>query len=160
MRGFRLKGICFNPTIFKGVKNRMNYNKIAVAIDFSKQSLKAFERAIRIALNHDATLLIVNVVDTKSFGSIAAYDLKYAEQLVQDSKKELEKLKAEALAQGVTTIETLVAEGSAKKILTSLPEIDLIICGETGVNEVEKMMLGSIAERIVRYSTYDVLVVR
>ena len=150
----------FNPTIFKGVKIIMNYKKIAVAIDFSKQSLKALDRAVHIALNNDAALLLVHVVDTNSFGSIAAYDLKYAAQLKEDSKKELEKLAKDALAQGVSKIETLVAEGSAKKILTTLPEIDLIICGETGVNEVEKMMLGSIAERIVRYSTYDVLVVR
>ena len=138
----------------------MNYKKIAVAIDFSKQSLKALERAIHIALTNDATLLLVHVVDTHSFGSITAYDLKYADQLKVDSKTELEKLANNALTQGVTKIETLVAEGSAKKILTTLPEIDLIICGETGVNEVEKMILGSIAERIVRYSKYDVLVVR
>lgn len=138
----------------------MNYQKIAVAIDFSKQSLKALDRATHVALNHDAALLLVHVVDTNSFGSITAYDLKYAEQLKEDSQKELEKLKSDALAKGVSKIETLVAEGSAKKILTSLPEIDLIICGETGYNAVEKVILGSIAERIIRYSKYDVLVVR
>ena len=88
------------------------------------------------------------------------YDLKYGEQLKEESNKQLETLKADALAQGVTNVEILVAEGSPKKILTSLPEVELIICGETGYNEIEKMMLGSVADRIVRYAPYDVLIVR
>ena len=138
----------------------MNYKKIAVAIDFSKQSLKALDRAITIAKDNSATLLLVNVVDTKTFGSIAAYDLKYAEQLKVESEAELDQLKKQALEQGVPAVETLVVEGSPKEILTNLPEIELIICGETGYNQIEKMMLGSVAERIVRYSKYDVLIVR
>lgn len=138
----------------------MNYKKIAVAIDYSKQSLKALDRAIHIATDNGSTLLLVNVVDTVTFGSIAAYDLKYGEQLKEESNKQLETLKADALAQGVTNVEILVAEGSPKKILTSLPEVELIICGETGYNEIEKMMLGSVADRIVRYAPYDVLIVR
>ena len=138
----------------------MSYKKIAVAIDFSKQSIKALDRAITIAKDNGATLLLVNVVDTKTFGSIAAYDLKYAAQLKLDSETELDQLKKQALEQGVTAVETLVAEGSPKEILTTLPEIGLIICGETGYNQIEKLMLGSVAERIVRYSKYDVLIVR
>lgn len=138
----------------------MNYKKIAVAIDFSKQSLKALDRAITIAVDNGATLLLVNVVDTKTFGSIAAYDLKYAAQLKVESETELDQLKKQALEQGVPAVETLVAEGSPKEILTNLPEISLIICGETGYNQVERLMLGSVAERIVRYSKYDVLIVR
>ena len=138
----------------------MNYKKIAVAIDFSKQSLKALDRAITIAKDNGATLLLVNVVDTKTFGSIAAYDLKYAEQLKVESEAELDQLKKQALEQGVPAVETLVVQGSPKEILTNLLEIELIICGETGYNQIEKMMLGSVAERIVRYSKYDVLIVR
>ena len=137
-----------------------NYKKIAVAIDFSKQSLKALNRAITIAKDNDVTLLLLNVVDTKTFGSIAAYDLKYAAQLKIESETELDQLKKQALDEGVSAVETLVAEGSPKDILTKLPEIDLIICGETGYNQVERLMLGSVAERIVRYSKYDVLIVR
>ena len=138
----------------------MNYKKIAVAIDFSKQSLKALDRAILIAKNNQATLLLVNVVDTKTFGSIAAYDLKYAKQLKAESTEQLVQLKEKVLAAGVTNVEMLVEEGSPKDILTKLPEIDLIVCGETGYNQVERLMLGSVAERIVRYSKYDVLIVR
>ena len=44
-----------------------NYLKIAVAIDFSEQSLKALDRASQLAKEHNAILQLVNVIDTKSF---------------------------------------------------------------------------------------------
>lgn len=137
-----------------------NYNKIAVAIDFSVGADKAFQKAIKLAKDFKATLLIVNVVDTQSFGSIAAYDLKYAVELKEKATGELAKLKEIAINEGVTNVETLVEEGEAKAILTNLPDVDLIVCGATGFSKLEKILLGSVAEKIVRHSKYDVLVVR
>lgn len=138
----------------------MSYKKIAVAIDFSDQSKKALERAIEIAAKNEATLQLVHVVDTKTFGSIAAYDLKYAKELKKDAQEELEKLQNEVKASGVENVEVVVEEGSPKAILTSLPGIDLIVCGATGLNRVEKLMLGSVAERITRSASCDVFIVR
>lgn len=136
------------------------YKKIAIAVDFSQAANKAFQQAIKMAKTYEATLLIVNVVDTKSFGSIAAYDLKYAEDLKKRAKGKLEKLKEVAMNEGVKSVETLVEEGAAKAILTKLPEVDLIVCGAKGYSQLEKLVLGSVAENIVRRSKYDVLVVR
>lgn len=136
------------------------YKNIAVAIDFSAQSLKALDRAISIAKENEATLQLVNVIDTKSFGSIAAYDLKYAVELKEESLAKVEELKNKAVTDGVLTVEVVVEEGSPKKILTELPGVDLIVCGATGVNKIEKMVIGSVAERIVRLSKCDVLIVR
>lgn len=136
------------------------YNKIAVAIDFSEQSLKAFNRAINVAIESGAALQLVNVVDTKSFGSVPAYDLKYAEKLKEENLIQIEKLKNEAEAAGVANVEAVVEMGSPKVILTGLPDVGLIVCGATGVNQFEKMMIGSVAERIVRLAKCDVLLVR
>lgn len=136
------------------------YNKIAVAIDFSEQSLKAFNRAVNVAIESGATLQLVNVVDTKSFGSVSAYDLKYAEKLKEENIIQIEKLKNEAKAAGVANVEAVVEMGSPKVILTGLPDVGLIVCGATGVNQFEKMVIGSVAERIVRLAKCDVLLVR
>ena len=137
-----------------------NYKKIAVAIDFSDQSIKAFKRAVEIAKNNEATLQLVNVIDTKSFGAISAYDLKYANQLKIERLQKIEDLKEQALTLGVPDVEAIVETGSPKEILTQLPEINLLICGATGVSQIEKLVIGSVAERILRFAKYDVLVVR
>ncbi|MEA0565092.1 MULTISPECIES: universal stress protein [Lysinibacillus] len=137
-----------------------NYLKIAVAIDFSEQSLKAFDRANHLAIQHQAILQLVNVIDTKSFGAVSAYDLKYAEELKKENMLKMEKLEKEALQLGVNEVESIVETGSPKGILTQLPNVDLIVCGATGLNRMEKMMLGSVAEKIVRHALCDVLLVR
>lgn len=137
-----------------------NYHKIAVAIDFSEQSVKACERAVSFAIEYGATLQLVNVVDTKSFGSITAYDLKYAEKLKGENLLQIEEIKKKAQAAGVANVEVIVEMGSPKGILTQLPDVDLIVCGATGLNQLEKMVLGSVAERIVRHASCDVLLVR
>ncbi|KGR88776.1 MULTISPECIES: universal stress protein [Lysinibacillus] len=137
-----------------------NYLKIAVAIDFSEQSLKALDRANQLAKEHNAILQLVNVIDTKSFGAVSAYDLKYAEELKKENILKMEKLEKEALQTGVKAVESIVETGSPKGILTQLPQVDLIVCGATGLNRMEKMMLGSVAEKVVRHAHCDVLIVR
>ncbi len=144
----------------EGGKIAMNYKTIAVAIDFSKQSLKAYDRAIKLAIEYGATLQLVNVIDTKSFGAVTAYDLKYAEKLKEENFTKIEKLRIEAQAAGVTEALANVETGSPKSILTQLPTVDLLVCGATGLNQIEKMVLGSVAERIVRLASCDVLIVR
>lgn len=136
------------------------YQKIAVAIDFSELSLKAFERAINVANNYGATLLLVHVIDTKSFGSITAYDLDFAEKLMKESNTKLEELKNKAEQAGVSKVEVVVKEGSSKEILIELPDVDLIVCGAMGTNQIEKMLIGSVAERIARLAPCEVLIVR
>jgi nucleotide-binding universal stress UspA family protein len=135
------------------------YKKIAVAVDFSEGSKKALKKAVELAKKFQSTLLIVHVVDTKSFGSVAAYDLKYAAEMKEKAKAELEKWKEKAEKEGLEKVETLVEEEAAKTILTNL-DVDLMVCGATGLNKIEKWMLGSVAERIVRHSKCDVFVVR
>ena len=137
-----------------------NYLKIAVAIDFSEQSFKALDRANQLAKEHNAILQLVNVIDTKSFGAVSAYDLKYAEELKKENILKMEKLEKEALQTGVKEVESIVETGSPKGILTQLPQVDLIVCGATGLNRMEKMMLGSVAEKVVRHALCDVLIVR
>ncbi|RDV29950.1 universal stress protein [Lysinibacillus capsici] len=137
-----------------------NYLKIAVAIDFSEQSLKALDRASQLAKEHNAILQLVNVIDTKSFGAVSAYDLKYAEELKKENILKMKKLEKEALQTGVKEVESIVETGSPKGILTQLPQVDLIVCGATGLNRMEKMMLGSVAEKVVRHALCDVLIVR
>ena len=137
-----------------------HYRKIAVAIDFSKQSLKALDRATLVAKDNEASIQLVNVIDTKSFGSIAAYDLNYAEQLKEESMTKMDQLKNQVIAAGVPVVEVVIKEGSPKEILTELSGVELLVCGATGVTNLEKMLIGSVAERIVRSATCDIQLVR
>ena len=135
------------------------YENIAVAIDFSDQSKKALDHAKSLALDYGAKLSLVAVCDTNTFGTVEAYDPKYAQKLAAQYREELEALKQEMTEEGLQ-VETTVELGAAKKILTTLPNVDLIVCGATGKSKPQQFVLGSISQAIVRYSPYDVLIVR
>lgn len=64
---------------------------------------------------------------------------------------------------GLLNIKLLVEYGSPKvKIAKEIAvdhNIDLIICGATGMNAVEHLIIGSVAEHIIRYANCDVLIV-
>lgn len=47
----------------------------------------------------------------------------------------------------------------AKDIANNV-KADLIICGATGMNTVERFLIGSVSESITRHASCDVLVVR
>lgn len=140
------------------------YKQIIVAIDGSKESEWAFKKAVAIADRNDAALNLVNIVDTRSYSSVEAYDSSIAESAYKSAVELLNNYKAEAVQAGVQTVNVIVDYGSPKKMIaTDLPKklsADLIICGATGLNAVERFVMGSVSENIVRSAKCDVLVIR
>ena len=141
----------------------LSYNHILVAVDGSKEAEWAFKKSIDIARRNNATLNLANVIDTRSFAAIEAYDrsiadraLSFAEELLGDYKKQAE-------AAGVSKVNIIVDYGSPKTMIArdvaKKVEADLIICGATGLSTVERFLIGSVSGHIVRAAKCDVLVV-
>ncbi|WP_126292657.1 hypothetical protein [Lysinibacillus telephonicus] len=59
--------------------------------------------------------ILINVVDTKSFGSLSAYDLKYADKLKEENLREINKLKDTAHKAGGANVE-IKAEAGFRRI--------------------------------------------
>lgn len=142
----------------------LNYKNIIVAVDGSKEAEYAFKKAIAVANRNESTLNLVNIIDTRSFAAIEAYDRSIQERAQEFAEELLEGYKKEAEAAGVKNVNSLIEYGSPKTIITrevsKKVEADLIICGATGLNAVERFLIGSVSENIVRSSKCDVLVVR
>lgn len=141
------------------------YKSIVVAVDGSKEAEYAFKKSIEIVKrNANAKLNLVNVIDTRSFAAIEAYDRSIAERAQQFSEELLEGYKKQAEEAGVQNVNVVIEYGSPKTIITKelskLVDADLIVCGATGLNAVERFLIGSVSEAIVRSSKCDVLVVR
>ena len=73
-------------------------------------------------------------------------------------------IKKQAEEAGLTNVEIVIEYGSPKSIITrelsNVVNADLIICGATGLNAVERFLIGSVSEAIVRTAKCDVLVIR
>ncbi|WP_226036419.1 universal stress protein [Aquibacillus saliphilus] len=140
------------------------YKRILVAVDGSKSSERAFEKAVAIAKRNDAKLILSHVVDTKSFATVDAYDRTLADRSEVYANSLLEDYKHKAKAVGINDVEVNIEYGSPKikipKDVAKSFNADLIICGATGLNAVERFLIGSVSENITRYANCDVLVVR
>lgn len=140
------------------------YKNILIAVDGSHEAEWAFNKAVEVAKRNDATLSIVNVIDTRSYASVEAYDRSISERAASFSQSLLEGYRSEAIDRGVAKVNIYTEYGSPKTIIPKklAPKlgVDLVMCGSTGLNAVERFIIGSVSEAIVRHSECDVLVVR
>ncbi len=141
---------------------------ILVSTDFSEVSYDAVRHARDIAKNDGVTLGLVHVVPELS----GAHQQSMLEWLRDKAPKasETEKLiretlagkAAEIAAEGVT-VETYLEEGEPHAAIVRCAErIDaaLVVVGSHGRTGVKRMLLGSVAEQVVRYAHCPVLVAR
>lgn len=140
------------------------YKDILVAVDGSKASEKAFKKAIDIAKRNDAHLIVSHIVDTKTISTAEAYDQSLINRSETYANNLLEDYRDQATTAGVKKVEIHLDYGSPKvripKHVAKQFHADLIICGATGLNAVERFLIGSVSENITRYAKCDVLVVR
>lgn len=142
----------------------LTYNRILVAVDGSKEAERAFNKAIEVAKRNDAHLVITHVVDTRTFATVEAYDRTIAERAENFAEELLNGYEKSAKEAGVSDVESIIEFGSPKvkiaKEIAPENDVDLIICGATGLNAVERFFMGSVSEHITRYAQCDVLIVR
>lgn len=140
------------------------YQHIQVAVDGSKEADVAFSKAVEVAKRNGATLEILHVVDTRAFQDVSSFDSAMVEQVSKDAEKRMKDYQARAAKAGVTDSHYSIEFGSPKTIIArDFPEkhnIDLIVVGATGLNAVERLLIGSVTEYVTRTSKCDVLVCR
>jgi nucleotide-binding universal stress UspA family protein len=142
----------------------LTYKNVLVAVDGSKEAAWAFKKAVEIAKRNDAKLIMTHVIDLRTFATVEAYDRTISERAKEFAEELLENYKLQAIDSGVREVTYEIDYGSPKvKIAKEIAKkfnVDLIICGATGMNAVERFFIGSVSEHIVRYAPCDVMIIR
>ena len=142
---------------------RKHYENILVAVDGSVEADEAFNQAIEMVKDSGANLILAHVVDTRT-NAIEAYDHSTSVRATEFAENLMARYKEVCTQANVTKVEYIIEYGSPKIIITKdiakTKPIDLIICGATGLNAVERFLIGSVSEYITRHAPCDVLVVR
>lgn len=140
------------------------YKKILIATDGSEYTKNAVDYGIDLAKNTAAKLHTVYVVDTAAFASIpmdAAWESMY--QLLRQEGDEATKVVADkASAEGLDVEKNTIEGHPAEEIIKYAEKnsISLIVMGTLGKSGLDRFLLGSVAEKVVRNSKIPVLVVR
>ena len=143
----------------------VNYRKMLVGYDGSKNARRALDRAVALAAETGASLRIVVAVSTipPVYGTSAPYyPANYAEEVAKEGKNSMDEAIARA-KQSVQKASGAVMDGHpAQMILDSAEKegSDLIVIGRRGISGVERFLLGSVSSSVVNHSKCDVLVVK
>ncbi|MCX9012519.1 MAG: universal stress protein [Candidatus Methanoperedens sp.] len=140
------------------------FRKILIATDGSDYTKSAIEYAVELAKNTEAKLYAIYVIDTAAFASIpmdAAWESMY-ELLKQEGDEATAYVADKAQAEGLE-VERYTVEGHPAEEIRKFAEensVDLIAMGTLGKSGLDRFLLGSVAEKVVRTSKIPVLVVR
>ncbi len=142
------------------------FNKILVAIDYSKNSEYAFNYAIELAKQFKGELTIINVINEPVDMARILFPYISYEQLedaiMEDAAKMMEKFCSEQMG-GFTNYKTVIARGIPyQEIVRESQEMGatLLVIGTHGYTGIEHLIFGSTAERVVRSASCPVLTVR
>ncbi|AKB11882.1 MAG: universal stress protein [Methanosarcina thermophila] len=140
-----------------------SYTKVMIATDGSKHARKAIDAGIQFAKLTGAKLYAVYVIVSagytpRDFG----WEASLREFLESEAKKAVNFVVDAGRAAGIE-VEPLILEGHpADKILefSEQESMDLIVMGTLGRTGLDRFLLGSVAEKVIRHSKIPVMVVK
>jgi nucleotide-binding universal stress UspA family protein len=145
----------------------MKMRRVLHATDFSAASSRAFKRAVDIAKVSGAELLLVHVLPSAlpivadGYVSPKVYeDLEAANRA--DGQKRLDRLARRARAAGAR-VKSLLLEGVPHERIAQAArarKADMVVIGTHGRTGFAKLVLGSVASRVLAISPCPVLTVR
>lgn len=146
------------------------YKKILLPTDGSKNAERAGAHAIDLADKYNADIVVLYVVETDYLQSprLVNYRIDLFDELreegkkaVKDFKKKLEESQCKGFCKNIN-LTTEIKEGKPyAEILKTINEedIDLTVMGTSGRHGLDKFIVGSVTERVVRESKRPVLVI-
>lgn len=137
-------------------------NRILLASDLSSASANAEDLAFELAARLDGALLLVSVIDPRRLGSPAG---GYRQRM--DQVREARQVAAQGIVDrghrdGVATRTLIWVGDPAESIVEAAiaEEVDLIVVGSHQRRGVDRLVMGSISEQVVRTSPIPVVVAR
>lgn len=136
------------------------FQKLLVATDTSLASKAAVDEAIRIASSCSSSLIVLTVLEVNA--ETEFWDPLALDKWEKDIRKHLDSVKKRAAKMGIkceTVVhlsdepyQEIVAEAAKRKVNT-------IILGSHGRTGLKRLMMGSVAQRVVGHAPCNVLIV-
>ncbi|MFB6093978.1 MAG: universal stress protein [Halanaeroarchaeum sp.] len=139
------------------------YDRLLVPTDGSPESLAAADEAFAFAGAVGASVEAVFVVDTRDYSTLPEGKwVSIADELEAEGERALEEVEARAEDAGVP-VSTAVTRGVPHEAILERAETvgaDLIVMATHGRTGIDRFLLGSVTEKVIRSTDRPVLVVR
>jgi nucleotide-binding universal stress UspA family protein len=151
------------------------YQRILVAIDESATSELALKEAALLAKEHNATLRLAHVIDDTFAYTDVLMPHEVAPQELVERQAELRRFGDDVLSRGAAAARALGANAETTLLTVTATSdriydvieqeaarwpADLVVIGTHGRRGFRRLLLGSVAEGLIRVTTKPVLLVR
>lgn len=147
------------------------FERILVATDGSKHSRKAAESAVEMARMYGSTIIALYVVDIgHEYATLGDLTSKSSQDMIagirsgmqDDGEKATRDVAEMAEKAGIPTIRKIAEGYPAQDIIRVAEEVkaSIIVMGGMGATGLDRFLLGSVADKVVRSSKIPVLVVK
>jgi nucleotide-binding universal stress UspA family protein len=139
--------------------------RIVVPVDFSDHSARAVDMAEELAKQLDASIELIHVIEMPAI-SMAPYDIgipsTFFAELRESAQQKLTELEQQVSGRGLTVSARLGEPPAAVAIEELVKELDadLVVMGTRGNTGLKHILLGSVAERVLRHVPCPVLTVK
>ena len=146
------------PVLLASAEWKALPTRVVIAVDFSPESMHAARAGLRL-LGDGATVVLAHVRPR-----VTVYDEMgiWEEEYEDVAGKELKKFAATLNTPAGVRVEQVILSGSPSAAVLELAEkndADLIVAGTRGAGLMQRLLLGSVATRLMRHSTRSLLIV-
>ena len=141
-----------------------NIKKILIPTDGSNYSVRAAEYGLGIAKLLGAEVMVVYVIDEvviEQVARLSQHDI-VENELKNDGQRNIKYIVDSAQKIGVRST-SLIAEGRPFEQIVHIAKdfnIDLIVMGSYGRRGTDRILIGSVVERVIEYSPCPVIVIK
>lgn len=146
-----------------GKDHEVSYRTIVAATDGSPAAFQACCHAVSLAGKYGAVLRVIYVVNTHIAFHLGAYQHTALEALKEEGHSAVDEIVKMAEEAGIADVYGAVLSGGPGAVIVDWAkeqEADLVVVGSRGYSRLTYLLIGSIAEFVVRYASCPVLVVR
>jgi nucleotide-binding universal stress UspA family protein len=142
-------------------QRRIRLRKILVPLDFSDCSRMSFDCGVRLAREFRSELLLVHVIDPICYPFGGEYGAVHSARLMEEARASAQSEMKKMAEHTNVKCSIRIREGSPAREICQLAkrEVDLIVAPTHGRTGLPHVLIGSVAEGVVRQASCPVLVV-
>ena len=142
----------------------MPYKKILIPTDNSKVSIEAAKQGLEIAKLMNSKVYVIYVVDIMPFVGLPTEGFweSMKEILEEEGKEAFNKIESIAKEFDIDIVSEILEGSPANEIVeyANKKNINLIVMGTSGKSGIDKLLLGSVAEKVSKRAQCPILLVK
>jgi nucleotide-binding universal stress UspA family protein len=140
------------------------YKKILLPTDGSEYAHNAAKHAIWVANSCSADIIVLIVVESSKLPEIIAVDVerKLIDMLIEEGNNALGNVSGLLDESPEINVTFIMKEGSPASIILQTikdNDIDLVVMGNSGKHGIDRLLMGSVAEKVVRNAKCAVTII-